>query len=814
MSQVPILSLIVTLILQLSSANANDSSLQTYIVHVDLPDIQLLSEQSQDLESWYNSFLPTTIATSTETSRMAYSYRNVFSGFAAKLTCEGVKSMQEKKGFISARPQQILPLHTTHTPNFLGLHQNMGFWKQSNYGNGIIIGVLDTGIFPNHPSFNDEGMPPPPPKWKGPCEFNFTGACNNKLIGARHFRNGDGTPLDFDGHGTHTAATAAGNFVRGANLSGLANGTAVGIAPLAHLAMYKVCSPGCSESDILAAMDAAIEDGVDVLSISLGGPSRPFHEDNIALGAFSAMEKGIFVSSSAGNYGPFNLSLANEAPWILTVGASTTDRKLMATAVLGNNQELNGESAFQPKDFANTQLSLVYPGSNVSDFNAVYCSKTSLDNVDAQGKIVLCQVGGRMTSVEKGRAVRDAGGAAMILINPKSRAHSTFADAHVIPATNLNYEDGLRILAYVNSTSTPTASIVFKGTITGDKNSPVVASFSSRGPSRSSPGILKPDIIGPGVNILAAWHLSVENNANTKSNFNIISGTSMLCPHLSGVAALLKSAHPDWSPAAIKSAIMTTADTMNLQNEPILDERHLPADIFATGAGHVNPARANDPGLIYDIEPREYLPYLCGLNYTQRQIFAVLQHRVNYTAESRIPEGQLNYPSFSFRPGLSHQTFDTNSDKCWGATILNFSELNQKLSFEVTFRRLGNAANTTVSQGYILWKSANFCDVMILGITIKITTRKLGNSDEKFRRTKGRRRIPTKFPTELDGIHEIWENKFSDGISVGKYIGRKIRRKIVRRNFCRKLVPTSIFPTNIGRRKFYNFENVLRVTKE
>ncbi|KAI3453630.1 hypothetical protein Pfo_010293 [Paulownia fortunei] len=709
----------------LSSAIANDFSLETYIVHVELPDSQLLSDQSQDLESWYHSFLPTTIASSIETPRMVYSYRNVFSGFAAKLTSEEVKTMENKKGFISARPEEVLPLHTTHTPNFLGLHQNMGFWNDSNYGKGIIIGVLDTGILPDHPSFSDEGMPPPPAKWKGTCEFNFTGGCNNKLIGARHFRNGDGTPLDFDGHGTHTASTAAGNFVRGANVFGNANGTAAGIAPLAHLAIYKVCSAGCSESDILAAMDTAIEDGVDVLSISLGGSSKPFHDDNIALGAFSAMEKGIFVSSSAGNSGPFNFSLSNEAPWILTVGASTIDRKLVATAVLGNKQELSGESAYQPKDFPQTQLPLVYPGFNTSDFSARYCSPRSMNNTDVKGKIVLCHVGGGTTGIRKGQAVKDAGGAAMILINIERQGFTTSADAHVLPATNVNYEDGLKILAYINSTSTPTAGIVFKGTIIGDKNSPVVASFSSRGPSRASPGILKPDIIGPGVNILAAWPTSVENNTNTRNTFNVISGTSMSCPHLSGVAALLKSAHPDWSPAAIKSAIMTTADTVNLENKQIQDERLLPADIFATGAGHVNPARANNPGLIYDIEPRDYVPYLCGLNYTDREMNIILQRRVNCSAESRILEGQLNYPSFAIRFGSSNQTFTrtvTNVGEASSRYIvevvapqgmdvivqprtLNFSELNQKLTFEVTFSSSVIAGNTTVSQGYILWKS-------------------------------------------------------------------------------------------------------------
>lgn len=731
MSRITLLSLICVLILQLSSSTANDLSLETYIVHVDLPDSQLSSDQSLDLQSWYTSFLPTTTATSIEAPRIVYSYRNVFSGFAARLTSEEAKAMEKKKGFISARPQQQLSLHTTHTPNFLGLHQNTGFWNSSNYGKGIIIGVLDTGILPGHPSFSDEGMPPPPAKWKGKCEFNFTGACNNKLIGARHFRDGDGTPLDLDGHGTHTASTAAGNFVRGANVFGNANGTAVGIAPLAHLAIYKVCSSSCSESDILAAMDTAIEDGVDILSISLGGSSRPFHDDNIALGAFSAMEKGIFVSASAGNNGPFNFSLANEAPWILTVGASTVDRKLVATAVLGDNRELNGESAYQPKDFPRTQLPLVYPGSNASDFSALFCSTRSLNNTDVRGKVVVCRVGGGTTGVMKGQAVKDAGGAAMILVNIERQGFVTSAvDAHVLPATNINYDDGLKLLAYMNSTSTPTASIVFKGTSIGDRNSPIVASFSSRGPSRASPGILKPDIIGPGVNILAAWPTSVENNTNTTNTFNLVSGTSMSCPHLSGVAALLKSAHPDWSPAAIKSAIMTTADTTNLENKQIQDERLLPASIFATGAGHVNPARASDPGLVYDIEPSDYMPYLCGLNYTNREMNIIMQRKVNCSAEQSILEGQLNYPSFAVMFGsLSNRTFTRTVTNVGEASTsytveivapqgvdviveprtLNFSELNQKLRYEVTFSRSANSGgDNSVSQGHILWKSAKY----------------------------------------------------------------------------------------------------------
>ncbi|KAL2516960.1 Subtilase family protein [Abeliophyllum distichum] len=461
-----------------------NNNLETYIVHVELPTSSSPTSNSflDDLQNWYQTFMPTTTASSMEESRMIYSYHNVFRGFAARLSPEEVKAMENIPGFISARAQKVVPLHTTHSPNFLGLNQNMGFWKDSNYGKGVIIGVLDSGIIPDHPSFSDEGMPPPPAKWKGRCEFNFT-ACNNKLIGARKFTIGNGTPLDESGHGTHTASTAAGNFVRGANLFGNANGTAVGIAPLAHLAIYKVCIDRCSESDILAAMDAAIDDGVDVLSLSLGGPARNFFEENIAVGTFSAIEKGIFVSASAGNNGPSLGTMRNGAPWLLTVGASTIDRKISATALLGNNEELDGESAFQPMDFSPTQLSLIYPGSTARN---PFCTPATLANIDVRGKIVLCETGG-IGRIAKGRAVRSAGGAAMILMNQEPEGYSISAEAHVLPAVHISYADGLKVKAYMNSTTTSTASISFKGTIIGDDRAPTVAYFSNRGPNPPSP---------------------------------------------------------------------------------------------------------------------------------------------------------------------------------------------------------------------------------------------------------------------------------------------------------------------------------------
>ncbi|KAE8055200.1 hypothetical protein FH972_012058 [Carpinus fangiana] len=220
------------------------SSLQTYNVYVKKLEGRIAMELSEDLESWYQSFLPL----STESLNQQ----------PPRLTDEEVKAMEKKDGFILARPQRILPLQTTHTPNFLGLHKDLGFWKGSNFGKGVIIGLLDTGVLPDHPSFSDEGVPSPPAKWKGKCEFNGT-VCNNKLIGARVFQYVSqvvgAAPFDDEGH-THTASTAAGNFVINANALGNANGTAVGMAPYAHLAIYKVCySNGCFEVDMLPALD-------------------------------------------------------------------------------------------------------------------------------------------------------------------------------------------------------------------------------------------------------------------------------------------------------------------------------------------------------------------------------------------------------------------------------------------------------------------------------------------------------------------------------------------------------------------------------
>ncbi|WJX60377.1 hypothetical protein P8452_45593 [Trifolium repens] len=709
------------------AAQDDDQNLMTYIVHVKKSE-NVASFQSEDFHNFYHSFLPQTFA---HKERMVFTYRNVASGFAVKLTPEEAKSLQEKGEILSARPERTLSLHTTHTPTFLGLKQGQGLWSDDNLGKGVIIGVIDTGIYPFHPSFNDEGMPPPPAKWKGHCEFTGKATCNNKLIGARNLVKSalQEPPLENFFHGTHTAAEAAGRFVEDASVFGNAKGVAAGMAPNAHLAMYKVCNDkiGCTESAILAAMDIAIEDGVDVLSLSLGLGSLSFFEDPIAIGAFAATQKGVFVSCSAANSGPEYSTLSNEAPWILTVGASTIDRKIVALAKLGNGNEFEGETLFQPKDFSQQLLPLVYAGSNGNsnqNQNQSLCLPGSLKNIDVSGKVVLCDAGGGVPSVVKGQEVLNSGGVAMILANIEAVGFSTFAIGHVLPAVDVSYAAGLTIKNYINSTYNPTATVLFKGTVIGDSLAPSVVSFSSRGPSQESPGILKPDIIGPGVNILAAWAISVDNELPP---YNIVSGTSMSCPHLSGIAALIKSSHPDWSPAAIKSAIMTTANTLNLGGTPITDQRRLPADVFATGAGHVNPVKANDPGLVYDIQPEDYVPYLCGLGYSDREIEVIVQWKVKCSDVKSIPEAQLNYPSFSIllgsesqfytrtltNVGFANSTYRVELDVplALGMSVnpseITFSEINEKVSYSVDFipQVKENRGNHTFAQGSLTWIS-------------------------------------------------------------------------------------------------------------
>ncbi|XP_073111154.1 subtilisin-like protease 4 [Elaeis guineensis] len=712
---------------------ANASQIQTYIVHLQRPP-GIRFFHNSDWENWHKSFLPN-ITLDSGKPRLVYSYRDAIDGFAAKLTADEVLAMESIDGFLHAQLDEKLPLATTYTPSFLGLSQWDGLWFESIYGNGVIVGVIDNGIAPNHPSFSDGSMLPPPAKWNGTCDFLGKSFCSNKIIGAMAFHGGH-KPLLIDdsdnGHGTHVAAIAAGSFVGDAKVLGSAYGRATGIAPRAHLAIYKVCwGDGCHASDVLAGIDQAIKDGVDVLSISIARDhAAPLMNDTIAIGSLAAIRKGILTCLPAGNFGPYKSLIFNDAPWSLTVGASSIDRKIRATVKLGNGVELNGESGYQPSATNSTILSIIFPGYK-SHGGRYGCKSGSFDGIDVRGKIVLC-VGGDIENVYKGRLVKKAGGAAMIVLNPFELGSTTFAEVHVLPVAHVSYSNALKIISYLESTSTPTAKITYNGMQFGARPSPAVASFSSRGPSLMNGGILKPDIIAPGVNILSAWPTDVGSDPNGSStlDFNFLSGTSVATAHLSGVAALLKSTHPHWSPAAIKSAIMTTADKLDRSGGPIADEYDgSVASLFAMGAGLVNPPLANNPGLIYDLRPGDYTPYLCGMGYTDKQVTAITRRRVQCSKIANIDAEQLNYPSISatigpnIRKNITRQLTNVGEAKSVytlrieepkGAWMdvhpyeLHFSKRHQKKRYYVELRTKGvPLGKGEVSEGQLIWISNN-----------------------------------------------------------------------------------------------------------
>ncbi|KAJ0967295.1 hypothetical protein J5N97_024212 [Dioscorea zingiberensis] len=711
-----------------SIVEGNASKIQTYIVHVESPGKgELLS--AEDRRNWHESFLPSLHLDSGE-PRLVYSYTHAISGFAARLKLEDVKAMEAKEGFLHAQVDKELEILTTYTPAFSGLNQWKGMWWDSDFGAGMIIGVIDTGILPTHPSFSDDGMSPPPIKWRGRCDFNNASLCNNKLIGARSFKAGYdvSSPLDEHGHGTHTAGTVAGSRVYDAHVLGSARGSASGIAPKAHLAIYKVVHNNQGfDSDLLAAIDQAILDGVDVLSISLGRVSEQLYDSAAIVGSLAAMERGVLTCGAAGNNGPYPSVIANDAPWMLTVGAGTTDRRITVTVKLGNEMEVDGEAVYQMNHLETTPPSpIAYPGYNgILDFK--HCKPNILPTIEIQGKIVICWADND-GNVEQGIAVKRAGGAGMILLNSAFQSATTIVEAHVLPAAHLSHKETMKFLSYIDlpSNTCPTATIITKGTSFRAQPSPAVASFSSRGPSLINGGILKPDMISPGVNILAAWPLDIDLSQSTP--FNFMSGTSVSTAHIAGIAAMLRSTHPEWSPAMIKSAIMTTAYTQDLDGNHITSEYpdNAPAsDFFALGAGHVNPSGAQDPGLVYDIEPSDYINYLCGLRLTDREVSVIARQNVQCSNVQKIGIEELNYPSISLsmkldwnktitrnvtNVGEAHSVYFVHVDQPEGATmevspdILYFTRKNQKRSFTIEFGTKDDyTGRGRVSEGQLLW---------------------------------------------------------------------------------------------------------------
>ncbi|KAL9287635.1 putative cucumisin [Arabidopsis thaliana] len=585
----------------LTAEGASDSNSKVYIVYLgqrehDDPELltashhQMLESLLQSKEDAHNS--------------MIYSYQHGFSGFAALLTSSQAKKISEHPEVI---PNRILKLKTTRIWDHLGLSpiptsfsssssaKAKGLLHNTSMGSEAIIGVVDSGIWPESKVFNDQGLGPIPKRWRGKCrsgeKFNATMHCNKKLIGAKYYQSGllamNGGKFkriiirdfksnrDATGHGTHTATIAGGSFVPNASFYGLARGTVRGGAPRARIASYKACwnvvgwGGICSSADMWKAYDDAIHDQVDVLSVSIGASIPEDSERVDFIAAFHAVAKGITVVAAAGNDGSGAQTICNVAPWLLTVAATTLDRSFPTKITLGNNQTFFGKT--------------------ILEFDSTHPSS----------------IAGR--------------GVVAVILAKKPDDRPAPDNSYIFT----DYEIGTHILQYIRTTSSPTVRISAATTLTGQPATPKVAAFSSRGPNSVSPAILKPDIAAPGVSILAAVS---PLDPGAFNGFKLHSGTSMSTPVVSGIIALLKSLHPKWSPAAMRSALVTTAWRTSPSGEPIFAQgsNKKLADPFDYGGGLVNPEKAAKPGLVYDMGIKDYINYMCSAGYNDSSISRVL----------------------------------------------------------------------------------------------------------------------------------------------------------------------------------------------
>uniref|UniRef100_A0ACD5TRY9 Uncharacterized protein n=1 Tax=Avena sativa TaxID=4498 RepID=A0ACD5TRY9_AVESA len=633
-----------------------------------------------DVVASHHDMLATLLGSKEESSAsVVYNYKHGFSGFAAMLTPEQAKQLAEFPDVISVERSKSHTTATTRSWDFLGLNYhtpastgqlhgtNYGedaCGQKTNYGEDVIIGVIDSGIWPESRSFNDEGYGPIPSRWKGKCQVGpdwDINNCSHKIIGARFYsagvsdevlKTGPLSPRDQNGHGTHCASTAAGSAVEAASFNGLAEGVARGGAPHARIAVYKIfwgaTATSGSTAALLAAIDDAIHDGVDVLSMSLT------YMDENSFGALHAVQKGITVVYAGGNDGPRPQTVGNTSPWAITVAASKIDRLFPTVITLGNMQRIVGQSLYYYQVKNSTRSS--FRGLTV----AFQCTTDTLNGTDVQGQILLCLPGKNDQSAlvprtffnQVSQFVLKGGGSGLIFAQYTTDI-ITDTDCQGIACVLVDLETGKKIYNYWNiATRSPVAKIEPASTVIGKEiQAPKVASFSSRGPSPDYPDIIKPDIAAPGANILAA----------KKDYYVFMSGTSMAAPHVAGVVALLKAQHPGWSPAAIKSAIITSAHVTDEHGMPMLAEG-LPrknADPFDYGGGNINPLGAAEPGLVYDIDPRDYTKFFG----------CTIVRRTNVSCdETAVPAYHLNLPSLAV-PNLRHPVTVSR-------TVTNVGEVN------------------------------------------------------------------------------------------------------------------------------------------
>jgi subtilisin family serine protease len=682
-----------------------------------------------------------------------YSYRYALNGFAARMTAADADALRRSDDILNVWKNEIRYPQTDASPNYINITEGGEAWSNGYVGEDVVIGVIDTGVWPEHPSFAD--TPTPFKGNKGPaipysapsgftasgCDFGNTAAnpsdapfaCNNKLVAARCYNmgqssgpdasnpcGGDGiaqsgdagtfqSARDDNGHGSHTASTAGGNNGVPAYLGGEFQGNVSGIAPRAHIAAYKVCwfDGGCASADSAMAIDDAVADGVDVINFSIGGSSNFFGSADDVAFLFAAAD-GVWVATSNGNDGPGagTVGTPSGVPWITAVGATQDDgvfyNELVVNApgsVAGNYTAVEGDS----------DVTLADTGPITDDVTMVSGDGFACGGIDPIDGIALVSRGGCAFS-DKYNNAEAAGAVAIIVFNDGANAGRIDPIVMSAPGTNIpgvmiGYFDGIALAAEsgVNATMDDTNSVSAANRIAG---------FSSRGPNNGALDIIKPDVSAPGVAILAA----ASPPANGGGLFMSINGTSMASPHVAGSFALLKQAHPDWSAAEARSALMTTA-----RNGLLKTFGTAPADPFDVGAGEIQPSDAFDPGLAYDAGLFEYAAFTCENNV---QLFT--QGSCDFLESIGVPSdgSDLNLPSIGIGDLVGEQTvtrtvnavYNNNGNKTFHVSVdapagidVSVSPSTIKLlkgnsaSYEVTFTTTGAATLDEWAFGSLTW---------------------------------------------------------------------------------------------------------------